>query len=140
MDHDLDGFRHLLGGASSLDEAPILTLADLADIPAPYLALVTLGHDLDDAHFLVDLEYLGGLAVTGPPDQVRSAMAAMALELATSTWADDVRVTVVGDFAAVEDILATGRIHYLPTVGRVLDHLAERAAEDRAAYGARRSR
>ncbi len=126
-----DGSRHSARWRIEPDEAPILDPADLADIPAPYPALVTLGHDLDDAHFLVDLEYLGGLAVTGPPDEVRSAMAAMALELATSTWADDVRVTVVGDFAAVEDILATGRIHYLPTVGRALDHLATRAAEDR---------
>ncbi len=131
-----DGSRDSARWRIEPDEAPILDPADLADIPAPYPALVTLGHDLDDAHFLVDLEYLGGLAVTGPPDKVRSAMAAMALELATSTWADDVRVTVVGDFAAVEDILATGRIHYLPTVGRALDRLAARAAEDRTALAA----
>ncbi|MFZ0161047.1 MAG: hypothetical protein WAL50_18610 [Kineosporiaceae bacterium] len=116
------------------DEAPILDPADLADIPAPYPALVTLGHELDDdAHFLVDLEYLGSLAVTGPAERVRSVMAALALELATSAWADDVQVTVVGEFAALEDTLATGRIRYLPAVGRALDGLGERVAGDRAA-------
>ncbi|MBK6871193.1 MAG: LysM peptidoglycan-binding domain-containing protein [Kineosporiaceae bacterium] len=113
------------------DEAPVADARQLADIPAPYPALVTLGHDPDDAHFLVDLEYLGGLGLTGPPDRTRAALAAITVELATSSWADDVRLTVVGEFAGLEDVLSTGRIRYQPALGRVVEQLAARASRDR---------
>lgn len=113
------------------DETPVADARHLADIPAPYPALVTLGHDQDDAHYLVDLEYLGGLGLTGPPERTRAALAAIVVELATSSWADDVRLTVVGEFAGLEDVLASGRIRYLPTLGRAVEQLANRAERDR---------
>ena len=39
-------------------------------------------------------------------------------------------------YPELEDALQTGRIRYLPSVGRILDDLAERAAQDRAAMRA----
>ncbi len=104
---------------------------DLSSIPAPYPALVTIGHDEEDGHVFLNLECLGALGVTGADSDAREILAALAVELATSTWADDLQVTTVGAFPELEDALQTGRIRYLPTVGRVLDELSQRAADDR---------
>ncbi len=112
------------------DQAPMLTDSELADIPAPYPALVTLGHDHEDAHFLIDLERLGVLDLLGAGETSRAVISAMAVELATSTWADDVQVTLVGDFATLEDALASGRLRYVPALGDALDELAARNAAD----------
>ncbi len=113
------------------DDAPVLPDRELADIPAPYPALVTLGHD-DEAHLLGDLERLGVLDLDGPEELSRSVMSALAVELATSSWADDVRVTLVGDFVTVEDSLATGRLRYVPVLADALDELSVRAEADHA--------
>ena len=116
-----------LGNTGDLDAA------DVADVPAPYPALVTLGHDDEDGHVFLNLEHLGALGVAGGELATREILAALAIELATSTWADDLQVTVVGAFADLEDTLQTGRIRYLPSAGRILDELEQRAAQDRAA-------
>jgi DNA-binding SARP family transcriptional activator len=66
-------------------------------------------------------------------------MAALAIELATSVWADDLRVTVVGAFPGLEDSLGSGRIRYVPSVASVLEDLRRRATADTnamAAHGA----
>ncbi len=110
--------------------------SDLADTPAPYPALVTIGHDLEDGHVFLDLEYLGALAIAGDPQTTREVLAAVAIELATSSWADDLQVTVVGAYPELEDALQTGRLRYLPSVGRILEELSSRAAQDRAALAA----
>ena len=109
---------------------------NLAGVPAPFPALVTIGHDLDNGHVFLDLEYLTSLGLTGSPELAAQILAALAIELATSQWADDLQVTIVGAYPELEDALQTGRIRYLPSVGRVLDDLAARAAEDQAALAA----
>ncbi|MFE5309865.1 LysM peptidoglycan-binding domain-containing protein [Isoptericola sp. NPDC056605] len=110
------------------------TAPDVAEAtPAPYPALVTIGHDEEDGHVFLNLEHLGALAITGDDQHTREILAALAIELALSTWADDLQVTLVGAFPELEDTLQTGRIRYLPTIGRLVDHLATRAADDRAA-------
>lgn len=111
-------------------------LPDVGDIPAPYPALVTIGHDDEDGHVFLDLEHLGALDITGEPQPTRDVLTALGVELATSRWADDLQVTIVGGLPELEDALQTGRIRYLPSVGRILDDLAERAAQDRAAMRA----
>ncbi len=99
--------------------------------PAPYPALVTLGHDEENGHVLLNLEHLGSLAITGDDPTTREILGALAVELATSIWADDLQVTLVGAFPDLEDALQTGRIRYLPSVSRVLDDLLTRAEQDR---------
>jgi nucleoid-associated protein YgaU/DNA-binding SARP family transcriptional activator len=103
-------------------------------VAAPYPALVTIGHDLDEnAHVLLNLEHLGTLGITGDDTRTREIFAALSIELATSMWADDLQVTLVGAFPELEDTIRSGRIRYLPTVGRLIDELAARATQDRAA-------
>ena len=114
---------------------PALADDDLDDQPAPYPALVTLGHDTQ-AHVLVDLEQIGSLGVQGDPDLVRDVVAAMTLELALSEWADDVTVTVVGGFAELEGAVGNGQIRYLPTAAGYLDDLERLATETHATLAA----
>ena len=114
---------------------PSLADEHLADQPAPYPALVTLGHDTH-AHVLVDLEQIGSLGVQGDPELVRDVVAAMALELGLSEWADDVTVTVVGGFAELEGAVGNGQIRYLPTAAGYLDDLERLATETHATLAA----
>lgn len=118
----------------SVDDLPTAA-DDGADhaVPAPYPTLVTVGHDEEDGHVLLDLEHLGALAVFGDEEATGEVLAALAVELATSEWADDLQITIVGAYADLEDSLRTGRIRYLPSVSRILDDLERRAAADRAA-------
>ena len=102
--------------------------------PAPYPALVTLGHDEEAGHVLLNLEHIGGLSLAGGTDDTREVLAALAVELATSVWADDLTITVVAAFAEL-DALGTGRIRYVPSISAVLDDLEARAAADREALG-----
>ena len=107
-----------------VDNTAALEETDVSDIPAPYPALVTIGHDEEDGHVLLDLEFLGSIGVSGQDDAAtREILAALAIELANSTWADDLQVTLVGAFPDLEDTLQTGRIRYLPSVGRILEEI-----------------
>lgn len=119
-----------------LENTAALQHLDVSGIPAPYPALVTIGHDEEDGHVFLDLEYVGALGIAGSHERTREILAALAIELATSSWADDLQVTIVGAYPELEDALQTGRIRYLPSVGRILDDLTARADQDRAAMAA----
>lgn len=63
---------------------------------APFPGLVSLGRDADDADVLVDLEAAQGpIAVVGDPAAVLEVVTALAVELATNIWSDDLQVTGV---------------------------------------------
>jgi nucleoid-associated protein YgaU len=115
--------------------APLLPTAELANVPAPYPSLVTIGHDLDDAHVLVDLEHLGALAIDGDADRSIAVLAALAAELATSSWADDLQVTLVGCLPTLPAALGTGRVRHVPSLEELLPALEHRAAHVRNALG-----
>ena len=95
-------------------------LRDKADgVPAPYPALVTVGHG-DHTQLLLDLEYLGATQVTGDPDDVTSTCYTMATELATSPIADDIQIICIGfgtDLDHLERVHAVGDLsEILPTL------------------------
>ena len=63
-----------------VDNAADLEGTDVSDIPAPYPALVTIGHDEEDGHVLLDLEFLGSIGVSGQDDAAtREILAALAI-------------------------------------------------------------
>ena len=108
-------------------DAPLLSVAELDQVAAPFPSLITLGHDLDDAHVLLDLEHAAALAIVGDPTASVAVLAAIAAELATSRWADDLQVTVVGCLPQLPDVLGTGRVRHVETLAEVLPALERRA-------------
>lgn len=66
------------------------------DFFAPYPTLVSLGRTTAGEHWLVDLERVGALSLAGDPTACTDLLRSLALELANSTWADMLSVTLVG--------------------------------------------
>ena len=103
-----------------------------SDALAPFPGLVSIGTD-DTGRVLVDLEAAHGLiAVTGPGAMVRSALSAIAVELATNRWSDRMQITLVG-FGAELTMLAPRRVTAVRTLDEALPGLEARAAEVAAA-------
>jgi len=134
------------GTVWSLDRAGVRRLEEaygggLAAVPAPYPALVTLGHDEGACHVLLNLETVGTLAVTGAAQDAGEVVAALVVELATSAWADDLQVDVVGvpgdplvdALVGLEGTLRTGRVRRYDSVGALRQELGRRADQDRRA-------
>ncbi|MFE5337659.1 LysM peptidoglycan-binding domain-containing protein [Isoptericola sp. NPDC056573] len=134
------------GTVWSLDRAGVRRLEEtygggLAAVPAPYPALVTLGHDEGPCHVLLNLETVGTLAVTGAAQDAGEVVAALVVELATSAWADDLQVNLVGApgdrladaLVELEGTLRTGRVRRHDHVGALRQELSRRAEADRRA-------
>ncbi|HEX2499526.1 MAG TPA: LysM peptidoglycan-binding domain-containing protein, partial [Actinomycetes bacterium] len=94
------------------DHPELLDGRAAAQVPAPYPALVTLGTDQDGAHVLVDLESAGAVSLVGQLADAETVLRAMAVELATSRWADDLAVSLVGIGADLPAALNGDRLSY----------------------------
>jgi hypothetical protein len=115
-------WRLPLAAAAGLD------LAGSSSGGAPFPGLVSLGTDAD-GRVLVDLESAHGLiAVSGPAEPVRAVLAAMAMELATNRWSDQMEITLVG-FGAELVTIAPDRVRAVDSLAEVLPGLEARAAE-----------
>jgi hypothetical protein len=102
---------------------------------APYPGLVSLGTNAS-GRILVDLEVAHGLiAVRGPRQVVQAALSALAVELVTNRWSDQMRVTLIGFGEGLAEI-ATERVRVLHTLDEALPELEKRAAEVSAAMAA----
>ena len=99
------------------------------DMRSPYPALVTIGHDLEDAHVLVDLEHAGALAIEGQAGDTLPVLAGAAVELATSPWADDLLVTLVGCLPELPARVTTGRLRHVDRLEQLIAELEGRAAD-----------
>ncbi len=94
---------------------------------APFPGLVSIGTD-DAGRVLVDLEAAQGLiAVTGPQPVVQAALAAIATELATNRWSDQMQVILVG-FGDELTMIAPERVTAADSLADVLPGLEARAA------------
>ncbi|ODU06733.1 MAG: hypothetical protein ABS81_03705 [Pseudonocardia sp. SCN 72-86] len=108
-------------------------LPELERIPSsPWPALVTIGQDQGDAHLMVDLEHIGALNLTGSPSTICGALTGLAVELATSQWADDLSVTLVGIAPGLPAALDTGRIRHIDDVDELMRVLRAQAASTKA--------
>ncbi|MFE7505114.1 LysM peptidoglycan-binding domain-containing protein [Promicromonospora sp. NPDC057488] len=103
--------------------------AGAEDGEAPYPALVTVGHDDEDAHLMLDLENLACLDIRGTDAAAQATLAALAVELATSLWADDLQVTVVGTLGELPGVVDTGRVRHVAGLAEILRELEARAAD-----------
>jgi hypothetical protein len=112
-----------------------LSPGSVSSVGAPFPGLVSIGTD-DDGRVLVDLEAASGLiALDGPADLVRAALAAMAAELATNRWSDEMHITLVG-FGTELTLIAPDRVLAVDSLAEVLPALEARAAEADAAASA----
>ncbi|MFC4531463.1 BTAD domain-containing putative transcriptional regulator [Sphaerisporangium dianthi] len=104
----------------------------LADVPAPYPGLVSLGVT-ETGRVLIDLESAQGvIAVTG--HRVRDALSALAVELATNRWSDQMRITLVG-FGADLAMIAPHRVRVAGSLAEALPELEARAEASAVAGG-----
>jgi hypothetical protein len=122
----------------SVDDGQVwrLPLAEVANLDpdeagaaiAPYPGLVSIGTS-ETGRMLVDIEVARGLiSVRGPRHMVQSALAAMAVELATNRWSDGMRLILVG-FGPELEMLAPERIVVARTLEEAWPALEARAAE-----------
>ena len=95
---------------------------------APYPGLVSLGTN-ESGRILVDLEVAHGLiAVRGPRQVVQAALSALAVELVTNRWSDQMRVTLIGFGDGLAEI-SPERVRVVRTLDEALPELERRAAE-----------
>ncbi|MGI8809016.1 MAG: hypothetical protein ACR2KK_14485 [Acidimicrobiales bacterium] len=110
-------------------------LADLQSGPAP--ALVTVG-TIDDRTVLIDLEAGARTIVGGDPDDAQALLWSMAIELATSNRADDLRLVLVGKPPSGIDVL--DRVEVVDSLDEVMVTIESGAATTTATLaGLRRS-
>ncbi|MEV7038397.1 BTAD domain-containing putative transcriptional regulator [Amycolatopsis sp. NPDC051061] len=64
--------------------------------PAPYSAMVALGHTADRDLVLANLEQAGLITIRGDSEDVHSVLAAMTRDLITASWTGDLVVVLVG--------------------------------------------
>ena len=136
--HDAPGPWYAVGDGQvwrlALADAPPLELGQVT-VPAPYPGLVSIGTDAT-GRVLVDIEAARGvIAVTGPAELVTDALSAMATELATSLWSDEMHITLVGggeDLAVV----APDRVHLAASLAEALPSLEAHASEVSGALAA----
>src|SRR6185437_1200142 len=99
---------------------------------APYPGLVSLGTN-DSGRVLVDLEVAHGLiAVRGPRPVVQAALSALAVELVTNRWSDQMRVTLIGFGDGLAQI-SPERVDVARNLDEVLPDLERRAGQVRDA-------
>lgn len=139
IDADPGPFRVEAGGRAwtlpaNAEASSVQALAGDGQPVAP--ALVSIGR-IDDRDLLIDLEAAAVTAITGDSGDVEAATWQIAAGLATSQWADDLRVIVVGSglpgFETLERVEVVDAAAVLDHVRR--DVLATRA--ELSAHGVR---
>ncbi|MGO1165205.1 MAG: LysM peptidoglycan-binding domain-containing protein [Janibacter sp.] len=98
----------------SADRAAGLHGRGLEEEVAPFPSLVSIGQDEEDAHVLLNLAHSRTFAVAGHNVHTRSALAAMALSLATAPWSAATTVTIVGGHPELAGIIDSPRVRFVP--------------------------
>jgi LysM repeat protein len=105
----------------------------LGEAPRPWPGLVTLGRDNQDRVVLGDLEAFGLLELQeGSGFAPADLLAAMAVELSFSPWADEMIITLVGGGERLPQALGKHNVIRVDDFDGLLDRLELRAAAQRA--------
>jgi hypothetical protein len=114
------------------DVGYLKSVPGLSEAARPWPALVTLGRDEDGRLVLGDLESFGLLELR--PDSGFPAvdlLAAMAVELSFSPWADEMILTLVGGGERLPEALGKHNVQQTNDCDALLDRLEQRAAAQR---------
>ena len=114
-------------GAGALTSTP-----GFGEASRPWPALVTIGRDDHDRLVLADLEAIGLLQL--PPESgpdATAVLAAMAVELSFSPWADEMILTLVGSCPGLPDALGKHNVSRTDDLDALLDRIERRAAVQR---------
>ncbi|HET9873251.1 MAG TPA: LysM peptidoglycan-binding domain-containing protein [Propionibacteriaceae bacterium] len=115
------------------DARYLRSVPGVAEAPRPYPTLVSVGTDDGGAQRLVNLESLGLFALDSQqPSLVESAMVAMVTELASSPWAEELTLTLVGACPGLSEAVGRHNVARADDLDRVLERLEQRAAAQRA--------
>ncbi|MBE8477442.1 bacterial transcriptional activator domain-containing protein [Streptomyces justiciae] len=120
------------------DDADLLDTDTAAQVPAPYPALVTLGTTDNGELLLLNLAALPALLLDGEPAHVREVCTALAVELATSPWADGLELITVGCGDGLDHLLPAPIITPLPDSQHAVREATERLLEAHQLPDARR--
>ena len=114
------------------DAGYLASIPGLGDSLRPWPALVTLGRDERDRQVLADLESLRLLYLDpAPAFDAEGVLAAMAVELSFSPWADEMILTLVGPDERLPEALGKHNVTQTDDLDAVLDRLEQRAAVQR---------
>ena len=128
-------WRLPFAATAGLDAAPDIGRASGSAGLAPYPGLVSLGTN-ESGRILVDLEVAHGLiAVRGPRPVVQAALSALAVELVTNRWSDQMRVTLIGFGDGLAEI-SPERVEVARNLDEVLPDLERRAGQVRDSMAA----
>ena len=115
------------------DVGYLKSVPGLSEAARPWPALVTLGRDEDARLVLGDLESFGLLELPGGDSGFPAAdlLAAMAVELSFSPWADEMILTLVGGDERLPEALGKHNVLCTDDCDALLDRLEQRAAGQR---------
>jgi nucleoid-associated protein YgaU len=104
----------------------------LSEAARPWPALVTLGRDEQNRLVLGDLESFGLLELqSGSGFPAADLLAAMAVELSFSPWADEMILTLVGGGDRLPEALGKHNVYRTDDCDALIDRLEQRAAVQR---------
>lgn len=86
---------------------------------APFPALVSVGYTPAGDHYLLDLEQIGSLSLTGDPHRCLNLARFLASELSFNSWSESLRVTLVG-FGAEMAAMNPDRLVYAADLDTVI--------------------
>lgn len=95
---------------------------DAGAAPTPWPALVSVGHDEDEAQILLNLEQIGSLGLAGTRDVVSAVLTGIAVDLLTAAT-KGTRVSLVGAMPDLVEAVDEERFHYASDLDGVLDRL-----------------
>ncbi len=115
-----------------VDAGYLSSVPGLGEAPRPWPALVTLGRDERDRVVVGDLEAMGVLGLaSADPERARGVLAAMAVELSFSPWADEMVLTLVGGGARLPHALGRHNVTRTEDFDTLLERLEKRASAQR---------
>jgi hypothetical protein len=114
------------------DAQYLSSVPGIEEAARPYPALVSLGRDGEGSQVLADLEGMGLLALDADdPALSEAVLAAMAVELSFSPWADEMTLTLVGSSVDLPQALGKHNVTATANVDELLGRLERRAIAQR---------